>query len=130
MSLVVDAEDVEQVIKQLYRLVEVLKVTDVTGERTVERETALVKVSAPASARAAIVATAAACGATILDVGAATMVVEITGAPDDVERFLDAIRPFGLKEMMRTGRIAMVRGAPRRAPEATTVMTRQTNRIA
>ena len=130
MSLVVDAEDVEQVIKQLYRLVEVLKVTDVTGERTVERETALVKVSAPAAARAAIVATAAACGATILDVGAATMVVEITGAPDDVERFLDAIRPFGLKEMMRTGRIAMVRGAPRRAPEATTVMTRQTNRIA
>ena len=115
MSLVVDAEDVEQVIKQLYRLVEVLKVTDVTNERTVERETALVKLSAPSAARAGVVATASACGATILDVGASTMVVEITGAPDDVDRFIDAVRPFGLKEMMRTGRIAMVRGAPERA---------------
>ena len=51
MSLVVDAENVEQVVKQLYRLVEVLKVTDVTNERTVEREAALVKVSAPSSTR-------------------------------------------------------------------------------
>jgi acetolactate synthase-1/3 small subunit len=114
MSLVVDADDVEQVIKQLYRLVEVLKVTDVTNERRVERETALVKVSARAAARADIVATATACGATILDVGIASMIVEITGSPDDVEQFIDAIRPFGLKEMMRTGRIAMTRGAPQR----------------
>ena len=112
MSLVVDAEDVEQVIKQLYRLVEVLKVADVTNERTVERETALVKVSAPSAARADVVATTNACGATILDVGATSMVVEMTGAPDDVDRFIDAIRPFGLKEMMRTGRIAMTRAAP------------------
>ena len=117
MSLVVDAEDVEQVVKQLYRLVEVLKVTDVTNERVVERETALVKVCAPASARHGIVGTAAACGASILDVGASTMVLEITGAPDDVERFLAAIRPFGLQEMMRTGRIAMTRGAPERETE-------------
>jgi acetolactate synthase-1/3 small subunit len=118
MSLVVDAEDVEQVIKQLYRLVEVLKVTDVTQEPTVERETALVKLSAPPAARAAIVAAATACGATILDVGASTMVVEMTGPPDDVERFIAVVRPFGLKEMMRTGRIAMVRGAPAAGPAA------------
>ena len=114
MSLVVDAEDVEQVVKQLYRLVEVLKVVDVTNERVVERETALVKVCAPPSTRHAIVGTAGACGATILDVGASTMVLEIAGAPDDVERFLAAIRPFGIQEMMRTGRIAMTRGASER----------------
>ena len=121
MSLVVDAEDVEQVVKQLYRLVEVLKVTDVTNERVVERETALVKVCAPATVRHAIVGTAAACGATILDVGTSTMVIEIAGAPDDVERFLAAIRPFGIQEMMRTGRIAMTRGASAadRAPNDT-----------
>ena len=112
MSLVVDAEDVEQVIKQLYRLIEVLKVTDVTNERTVERETALVKVNAIRSTRHELVGAAHACGATILDVGATTMVLEMTAAPDDVERFLAAVRPFGIQEMMRTGRIAMTRGAP------------------
>ena len=111
MSLVVDAEDVEQVVKQLYRLVEVLKVVDVTHERVLERETVLVKICAPPSARHGVVGTASACSATILDVGASTMVLEMAGTPDDVERFLSAIRPFGIQEMMRTGRIAMTRGA-------------------
>jgi acetolactate synthase-1/3 small subunit len=111
MSLVVDADDVEQVIKQLYRLIEVLKVTDVTGERTVERETALVKVGALAGTRHDVVATASACGAKILDVASSSIVIEITGDPEEVERFIEAVRPFGLKEMMRTGRIAMTRGA-------------------
>lgn len=110
MSLVVDAEDVEQVIKQLYRLIEVLKVTDVTNARTVERETALVKVSGPAGTRQDIVATATACGARILDVAPSSIVLEITGEPDEVERFIATVRPFGIKEMMRTGRIAMTRG--------------------
>lgn len=114
MSLVVEAADVEQVIKQLYRLVEVLKVTDVTAEPTVERETALVKVSANGATRAGVVATATACGAAILDVGATSMVMELSASPDEVERFIAAIRPFGIKEMMRTGRIAMVRGTPAR----------------
>ena len=120
MSLVVDAENVEQVIKQLYRLVEVLKVTDVTAERTVERETALVKVSAPSPSRGNIVATASACGAKILDVASSSVVIEITGDPDEVERFIEAIRPFGLKEMMRTGRIAMTRGTHRLTGHSTT----------
>jgi acetolactate synthase I/III small subunit len=111
MSLVVDAEDVEQVIKQLYRLIEVLKVTDVTNARTVERETALVKLSVPVAARHDIVATATACGARILDVAPSSIVLEITGDPDEVERFISTVRPFGIKEMMRTGRIAMTRGA-------------------
>lgn len=111
MSLVVDADDVEQVIKQLYRLVEVLKVTDLTAEPTVERETALVKVSAAAGTRRDVLATAGACGATILDVAFSSIVIEITGNPDEVERFIEAVRPFGVREMMRTGRIAMTRGA-------------------
>ncbi len=111
MSLVVDAENVEQVVKQLSRLVEVLKVTDVTGERIVERETALVKVSATSGSRRDVVAAASACGAKILDVATSSVVIEITGDPDEVERFIEVVRPFGLKEMMRTGRIAMTRGA-------------------
>jgi acetolactate synthase I/III small subunit len=122
MSLVVDAEDVEQVIKQLYRLIEVLKVTDVTGERTVERETALVKVGALAGSRRDVVATASACGAKILDVASSSIVIEITGDPEEVERFIEAVRPFGLKEMMRTGRIAMIRGTPQSSRDTSSAM--------
>jgi acetolactate synthase-1/3 small subunit len=111
MTLVVDAEDVEQVIKQLHRLIEVLKVSDVTGDPTVEREMALLKIHAPSARRAEIVALTTIYEAKIMDVGASTMIIEMTGAPSKVESFLEVIRPFGVKEMMRTGRIAMVRGA-------------------
>ena len=111
MTLVVEAEDVEQVTKQLYRLVEVLKVSDVTHDPTVEREMVLVKIHTSSTSRAEIVALCGVFEAKIVDVGASTMIIEMTGTPAKVENFIDVIRPFGVKEMMRTGRIAMVRGA-------------------
>ena len=111
MTLVVEAEDVEQVTKQLYRLIEVLKVSDVTSDPTVEREMALVKIHAPSGSRPEIVALTGMFGAKIVDVGYNTMVIEMTGTPSKVENFIEVVRPFGVKEMMRTGRIAMVRGA-------------------
>ncbi|GAB4108752.1 MAG: acetolactate synthase small subunit [Roseiflexaceae bacterium] len=111
MTLVVESDNVEQVVKQLYRLVEVLKVSDVTDDPTVEREMVLVKIHAPSAARAEIVAMTNVFGAKIVDVGTTTMIIEMTGTPSKVENFVDVIRPFGIKEMMRTGRIAMVRGA-------------------
>ena len=120
MTLVVEADDVEQVVKQLYRLIEVLKVSDVTNEPTVERETALMKIHAPSASRAAVLAVAKAFDAKVVDVGMTTMMVEMTGTPAKVENFIDVVRPFGIKEMMRSGRIAMVRGAQTlRAPSAT-----------
>jgi acetolactate synthase I/III small subunit len=112
MTLVVEAEDVEQVVKQLYRLVEVLKVTDVTNQATVERESVLVKVHAPAASRAPILAVVEAFDARTADVGTATMIIEMTGAPSKVDNFLAVLRPFGIKEMMRGGTIAMTRGIP------------------
>lgn len=112
MTLVVDVDDVEQVVKQLYRLVDVLKVSDVTSEPVVERETALVKVHAPVSSRAGLVALANVFGAKVVDVGANTMIVELTATPAKIESFIENVRPFGIKEMMRTGRIAMLRGTP------------------
>ena len=130
MTLVVEADDVEQVIKQLYRLVEVLKVTDVTHGQTLEREAALVKVNAPPARRADILATAHACGAIILDVGESTIMLEMIGPPDQVERFVEVIRPFGLKEMVRSGRIAMVRGAPERGAPPHTRVARTSPRAA
>ena len=119
MTIVTEGSDVDQVTRQLFRLIEVLKVVDVTESATVEREIALVKVNAPGSARAELVACCAVFGARTADLGPSTMVIEITGEPSEVDRFLDVLRPFGIKEMMRTGRIAMIRGslAHEAAPE-------------
>lgn len=114
MTLVVDADDVEQVVKQLYRLVEVLKVTDVTNQPSVERESVLVKVHAPAANRAPILAVVEAFDARTADVGTATMIIEMTGTPAKVDNFLAVLRPFGIREMMRGGTIAMTRGTQQR----------------
>ena len=111
MTIVTDGNDVEQVTKQLYRLIEVLKVSDVTEDPTVEREIALIKVNAPKSARAEIVALTTVFEAKTVDVGPTSMIIEVTGEPETVDRFLEVMRPFGIKEMMRTGRIAMIRGS-------------------
>ena len=111
MTIVTDGNDVEQVTKQLYRLIEVLKVSDVTHDPIVEREIALIKVHAPKSARAELVALATIFEAKTVDVGPSSMIIEVTGEPTLVDRFLEVVRPFGIKEMMRTGRIAMIRGS-------------------
>ena len=120
MTLVVDAEHVEQVAKQLYRLIDVIKVCDLTDERTLERETALIKVHAPAHTRADIVALCTIFHARILDAGSHSLVIELTAKPATLDRFTDLVRPFGLKEMARTGQIAMVCPVHR---EQTTMLT-------
>ena len=103
---------IEQIKAQLSRLVPVHRVHDLTDEGpSVEREMALIKIHAPPASRAEIVALTNVFDATIADVGINTMIVEMTGTPSKVESFIEVIRPFGIKEMMRTGRIAMVRGA-------------------
>lgn len=111
MTLVVDAADVEQIIKQLYRLIEVLKVSDVTLDPVVEREIALVKLHATKTSRSEIITLATVLGARVVDMGPNSLILEITSTPEEVDRFIEVVRPFGIKEMMRTGRVAMVRGA-------------------
>jgi acetolactate synthase-1/3 small subunit len=110
MTVVVESEDVEQVVKQLYRLIDVIKVSDVTEDPTVDREMALVKVQAGSKNRAEIATLAEIFDAKIVDVAANSMIIEMTGTPSKVENFIEVLQPFGIKEMMRTGRIAMVRG--------------------
>lgn len=112
LTLVVDAENVDQVTKQLNRLLEVLQVQDVTHDPTVERETALVKVYARAAKRARVIALAKARGAKVVDVGTTTVMFELTETPQNIEAFVALVQPVGLKELMRSGRIAMVRGTP------------------
>jgi acetolactate synthase I/III small subunit len=109
MTLVVEQDDVEQVVKQLNRLVEVLQVDDVTHDPTIEREVILVKVAAGANMQS-IVSVALGYGATIADVGMGTMLLELSGSPTKVEGFLQRLSSFGILEATRTGRIAMVRG--------------------
>jgi acetolactate synthase-1/3 small subunit len=111
MTVVVDAKDVEQVIKQLSRLVEVLTVSDVTDLPVIVRETALLKVVASAEARAELIAVGASAGARVVDVGPSTIVFEMTDEPPKIERFIDTVRQYGLREVMRSGHLAMRCGA-------------------
>jgi acetolactate synthase-1/3 small subunit len=108
MTMVVDAPDVEQVIKQLFRLIEVLKVNDVTGDPTVEREMALMKINAPRASLTELLALANVFGAKIADAGVNAVIIEMSGTTSQVDTFVEAVRPFGIKEMTRSGRIAMV----------------------
>ena len=109
MTLVVDAGAVDQLIKQLQRLLDVLDVTDVTATAPLEREIVLVRVGVTPGTRPEIVALCSALGGRVLDVATGSMVLELTGAPADLEHFIELMRPFGLQELARTGLIAMVR---------------------
>jgi acetolactate synthase-1/3 small subunit len=112
MTIVVEAKDAEQVVRQFNRLIEVLMVRDVTNQSTVERETALMKIEARAADVAGVIALAHAAGARVVDVSGGVVVVEVTDAPTRIETFIDTMRPLGIRELMRTGRLAMTRGAP------------------
>jgi acetolactate synthase-1/3 small subunit len=115
MTLVVDCDNEvqrEQVIKQFRKLIEVTKVIeDVTPDRAVYRELALIKVAATIETRSGIIQLVDIFGAQVVDVGPTSMTIEITGTEDKVDSFISLLRPFGLKELARTGRVAMLRGS-------------------
>ena len=103
---------IDQVIKQLHKLVNVLKIRDMEPEETVAREMALFKVSAAVENRAEIIQFADIFRAKIVDVARRTMTIEVTGSADKIEAFERMIRPHGLIEMVRTGEIAIARAKP------------------
>ncbi len=113
MTVVVggDSAKVEQVRKQLDKLINVVKVTDITGEDIVTRELALIKVKATASTRSEIIQIVDIFRANIVDVASDSLTVEVTGDEDKVNSLLELLRGFGIKEVSRTGRIALTRGA-------------------
>jgi acetolactate synthase I/III small subunit len=113
MTFVVAGDDrlIEQVTKQLYKLLEVLKVTDVTGENLITRELALVKIAATDRTRADIMRIVTDIyRARVVDATPDSLIVEVTGPNDKIESLLTMIRPYGIKEVARTGNVAMVRG--------------------
>ena len=101
---------IDQVTKQLHKLVNVLKIRDMEPEETIAREMALFKVTSALESRAEIMQFAEIFRAKIVDVSRRTMTVEVTGSADKVEAFERMIRPHGLVEMVRTGEIAIARG--------------------
>ncbi len=113
MTIVVHGNDavVEQVIKQLYRLINVTKVTDIGDGAAVIRELALIKVHATTANRAEIKQLVDIFRAQIVDISLESVTIEITGTEDKVDSLINMLRPFGIKELTRTGRVAMVRGA-------------------
>ncbi|HVN65499.1 MAG TPA: acetolactate synthase small subunit [Methanomicrobiales archaeon] len=114
MTIVVIGDDaqVEQVIKQLNKLIDVVKVSDITENETVDRELALIKVTAEAgSGRAEVMQLADIFRAQIVDVGAKSLVLEVTGGSTKIDALENLLRQHGVKELVRTGKISMLRGA-------------------
>ena len=103
---------IDQVTKQLHKLVNVLKIRDMEPEETIAREMALFKVSAPIESRAEIMQFAEIFRATIVDVSRRSLTIELTGSADKIEAFERMIRPHGLIEMVRTGEVAIARTKP------------------
>jgi acetolactate synthase-1/3 small subunit len=101
---------VEQVRKQMDKLIDVVKIFDITSEKSTSRELALVKVKATSSTRSDIIEIADIFRANIVDVASESLTIEVTGDEDKIESMLKLLHGFGIKEIARTGRVAMVRG--------------------
>lgn len=113
MTIVVNGrdEEVEQAGKQLYKLMEVLKVTDVTALNCVAHELALIKVAAKAQTRSEILQIAHIYQARVIDASPSTLMIEATGPEDQVDALLNMLKSFGIRELVRTGPVAMMRGS-------------------
>ena len=112
MTFVVDGDDytVGQVAKQLDKLIDVIEVSDITNERIIARELALIKVNTTPVTRGEIIQIVNLFRANIIDVGSESMVIEITGEEDKINALNNLLAPFGIIEMLRSGLVAMVRG--------------------
>jgi len=111
MTIVTRGDDkiIEQITKQLNKLVDVIKVSDFTGEDFVERELALIKVHASAENRAELLGIVDIFRCKVVDVGPRSYTLEVTGDNDKIQALLDLLQPLGVKEVVRTGRVAIAR---------------------
>jgi len=112
MTVVVRGDDavLEQVRKQLGKIIDVIKVFDYSGQRVVERDLALVKVAARPEKRGEIFEVTQVFRGKVVDIGPAHLTLEVSGPEEKIEAFIDLMKPYGIKEMVRTGRIALARG--------------------
>ncbi len=113
VTLEVEAEEhsIEQIIKQLYKLINVIKIQELDLSNIVERELVLIKVSADSKTRPEVLEIVNVFRANIVDVAKKTLTIEITGNSRKVKALEDLLRPFGILELVRTGKIACTRGS-------------------
>jgi acetolactate synthase I/III small subunit len=109
---------VEQIKKQLNRLIDVIKVTELTGVQSLNRELMLIKVSAKGRQRGEIIQVSDVFKAQVMDVGHDTMSVELTGTPEKIDDFAALLQPYGIVEIARSGVVAMERSRKTPAPRA------------
>ena len=112
MTILVEGDEnvIEQVIKQLNKLIDVVKISNLTNESTVNRELVLIKVKAEPAARAELQQLAETFRAKIVDVSLDSIIVEVTGDDEKIKAFELLLRHFGIQELVRTGKISMMRG--------------------
>jgi acetolactate synthase-1/3 small subunit len=112
MTIVVEGqtEDTARIEANLYKLVNIIDVQDVTGQPAITRDLALIKVRAAPNQRAEITALADIFRARVVDVAPESLILEITGTEDKIESLNELLRPFGILEMVRAGQVAMLRG--------------------
>lgn len=118
MTIVVEGgqANVQQVERQLFKLIDVVSVVDITEQPMVDRELALIKVTCDVSRRLEVGELVRAFRADVVDVGEESLIVQVLGDAGKVEALAGLLRPYGVLEMVRTGRVAMVRGASTSKP--------------
>ncbi|MFE8703403.1 acetolactate synthase small subunit [Cytobacillus sp. FJAT-54145] len=104
---------IEQITKQLNKQIDVIKVTDITEQSIVSRELALIKVLSTGNSRSEIYSLIEPFRASVIDVSKDSLVIQITGESDKIEAFIELIKPYGIKELARTGTTAFLRGTQR-----------------
>lgn len=116
ITVVVQVDDenvIEQMTKQLNKQIDVLKVTDITSQSIVARELALLKVVATSQTRSEIYALIEPFRGSVIDVSKESLTIQITGETDKIEAFIELLKPYGIKELARTGTTAFPRGTQR-----------------
>ncbi|MCK9440508.1 MAG: acetolactate synthase small subunit [Methanothrix sp.] len=111
MTVEGDRDVLEQVIKQLSKLINVIRVSELEPGESVERELAIIKVSADKESRSEIMQIVNIFRAKIIDISHRSMIIEVTGDEEKIDAIVQLLRQFGIKEMARTGKVSMVRGA-------------------
>lgn len=111
MTIVAHGDDrvIEQIMKQLNKLIDVIKVQDLSSEDNIARELVLVKIHATAATRSDILQIVNTFRAKVVDVSPHSLTVEVTGSEEKIDAMLELFRPFGIKEVVRTGTIALAR---------------------
>jgi acetolactate synthase-1/3 small subunit len=111
VAVLAEGSPVEQIVKQLHKVINVLRIAELPHDNTVERELALIKVKVDAARRSEVIETAEIFRGKVVDLDPEALVIEVTGAPEKITAFEELMRPYEILEMARTGRVALSRGA-------------------